>query len=294
MFINDLPEAVNSQCQLYADDTKLYSRTDKDEFKIQIQQDLDNLVYWADTWQLKFNAEKCHVLHLGYNNPCHSYYMKKHDSEESVELAAAEVETDLGVHVDKDLCFTKHIDSQVCKANRLVGLIRRSFTYMDKECMKQLFTSLVRPHLEYANVAWSPHYKRDIDKIEKVQRRATKFVPELKHLSYEERLKAMKLPSLQYRRKRGDLIEVYKYTHGFYNVNKTLLQMDNTSHRTRGHALKLAKQNCRLDIRKHFFSLRVVNDWNNLPPEVVDSSTLNCFKSRLDNFYADEIYLCAG
>lgn len=287
IFINDLPEIVESLCQLYADDTKLFSRVDNEELREQVQLDLDNLVDWADEWQLKFNAEKCHILHFGHNNPHHSYHMRKHNSDESVELLTSEVEKDLGVQVDNLLSFSRHIECQVNKANRLVGLIRRSFTYMDKDCMKQLFTSLVRPHLEFANVAWSPHLKKHIDTIEKVQRRATKLVPGLKNLSYEERLKSMKLPSLKYRRKRGDLIEAYKYTHGFYKVNENLLPIDNTN-RTRGHAYKLIKRNCHLRVRQNFFSMRIVNNWNDLPASVAEAPTLNTFKSRLDNFHAEE------
>ena len=81
-----------------------------------------------------------------------------------MKLNPSVVEKDLGVLVDKDLKFTQHIESQVKKANRLLGLIRRSFTFMDKECMKQLFTSLVRPHLEFGNVAWAPYLEKSISK----------------------------------------------------------------------------------------------------------------------------------
>ena len=289
IFINDLPEVVESLCQMYADDTKVFSKSDNEELKNKIQKDLDNLTMWADKWQLRFNADKCHVLHLGYRNQHHQYHMRKHDSDESVELAISYVEKDLGVLVDNDLKFTQHIESQVKKANRLLGLIRRSFTFMDKECMKLLFTSLVRPHLEFGNVAWSPYLEKHIKAIENVQHRATKMIPGLKNKPYEERLKEMKLPSLKYRRKRGDLIEAYKYTHGFYHVNQDLLQFD-TDSRTRGHAYKLKKQRSRLDVRKNFFSVRIVNEWNNLPANVAEAPTLNTFKARLDRLYTDEMY----
>ena len=176
IFINDLPEVVETFCQMYADDTKLFSNSDNEEFRMKIQKDLDNLIQWADRWQLRFNAEKCHTLHLGYGNQYHQYCMKKQNSDEKVKLNPSVVEKDLGVLVDKDLKFTQHIESQVKKANRLLGLIRRSFTFMDKECMKQLFTSLVRPHLEFGNVAWAPYLEKHIKAIENVQHRATKIL----------------------------------------------------------------------------------------------------------------------
>ena len=193
--------------------------------------------------------------------------------------------------VDCGLSFTTHIENQVSKANKIVGLIRRSFTFLDKESMKLLFVSLVRPLLEFANVAWSPKHQKDIDLIEQVQRRATRLVPSLKHLSYEQRLEEMKLPSLCFRRKRGDLIEVYKYMNDFYTVNKDMFVVD-ISNRTRGHNHKIVKQRCNLDLRKKFFSLRIVNEWNSLPASIVEAPTLNSFKARIDKHYMNEMYKC--
>ena len=112
------------------------------------------------------------------------------------------------------------------------------------------------------------------------------MIPSLKKLNYEERLKTMNLPSLSYRRRRGDLIEAYKYTHNCYSVNEHLLKREMDS-RTRGHAYKLSKRSFNLNVRKNFFSLRVINDWNNLPPSIVEAETMNSFKAKLDHHFAD-------
>ena len=289
IFINDLPEVVESLVQMYADDTKLFSEVEDRDKRLVLQKDLSNLVEWADKWQLLFNAEKCHVLHLGSNNNHFPYYMKRHDTDVFVELITSEVEKDLGVQVDDKLSFTKHIECQVNKANRLVGLIRRSFTYIDKDTMRQLFTAIVRPHLEFANIIWSPRFKKEEELIEKVQARATKCVPGFQNVSYEDRLKAMKLPSLRYRRKRGDLIEAYKYTHNYYNVNANLLKLDQKTN-LRGHAYKIIKQSCKLNVRQNFFSLRIVNQWNSLPSSIVEAPSVDSFKARLDKHLASEMY----
>ena len=126
--------------------------------------------------------------------------------------------------------------------------------------MKKLFTSLVRPHLEFGNVAWSPRLEKDRNLIEGVQRRATNLVPELKDLEYEERLKRMDLPSLRYRRVRGDMIETYKYTHSKYTVNEDLL-VRNEDCVARGHSLKLQKRYCGSATRFNFYSFRIVDSW---------------------------------
>jgi len=174
------------------------------------------------------------------------------------------------------------------KANKILGLIRRTFDHLDREMLSQLYRGLVRPHLEYGNLVWSPQYKKDAEVVENVQKRATKMIPELREMEYEERLKERKLPSLIYRRLRGDLIEAYKYLHGLNKVENCphppQAQEENREDmiQTRGHDLKLKKLSCNTNVRKGFFSLRVNEWWNSLPMEVAQAPSLNCFKSRVD------------
>ena len=106
--------------------------------------------------------------------------------------------------------FDAHIQNCISKANRILGIIKRSFSYLDKELFLLIYKSMVRPHLEYANSIWSPKLKRQSAAIERVQRRATKLLYEIREWSYERRLKFLNLPSLKYRRYRGDLIQTYK------------------------------------------------------------------------------------
>ena len=169
-------------------------------------------------------------------------------------------------------------------------MIRRSFNYMDKEMLVQLYKGLVRPHLEYANVAWSPRLKKDALLLENVQHRATRLVPELAEMEYEDRLKALKLPSLMYRRFRGDLIETYKFFHGLYDVPSEKLLPPDTDKPTRGHVFKLEKQSHNLGLRKNFLSLRVTDAWNKLPSSIVTAPTINAFKNRIDKHYGDLMF----
>ena len=117
-------------------------------------------------------------LHNGRNNPRFRYYM--HESGEQIHKEQLDSEKDLGVAFESTLRFDKHILNCVIKANRMLGLIKRSFSFMDKEMFLPLYKALIRPHLEYATVVWSPFLKKDIFLIEKVQRRATKLVKFIK------------------------------------------------------------------------------------------------------------------
>jgi len=143
-----------------------------------------------------------------------------------------------------------------------------------------LYKSLVRSHLEYANVVWCPYKKGDISLLERVQRRATKLISSIKHLPYEDRLKKLKLPSLKYRRARGDMIEVFKILNGYYDNIDNISLAPNVSVATRGNKYKLFQSYVKYDLRKHFFTNRVVSLWNSLPNNVVDSDSIKSFKIR--------------
>ena len=210
--------------------------------------------------------------------------MRDQDENETT-LETTNLEKDLGVNIDPTLKFSLHIEGQVNKANRIMGLIRRSYQYLDGDSFSRLFTALVRPHLEYCNVAWAPRLKKDKILIESVLRRGTKLIPGLKELEYDERLKKLNIPSMAYRRARGDMIEVYKYTHGLYHT-KQILELDEDTTR-RGHNFKLKKRYSRTALRSNFFTFRVVDSWNGLPSEVVNAPSLNSFKSRLDKLWSD-------
>ena len=151
-------------------------------------------------------------------------------------------------------------------------------------------TALVRPHLEYANAVWNPYKKKDITTLENVQRRATKMVPGLGDKSYEDRLRELKLPTLTYRRIRGDMIEVFKLVNDMYYFDCTNLFTfrDQSERVTRGNKKKLFKHRARLDVRKYSFSNRVVNLWNSLPDSVISAETVFCFETRLDNHWKDQ------
>jgi hypothetical protein len=287
IFINDLPDVIHSMSQMFADDTKVFREINNDEDKDTLQQDLHKLSNWSDLWQLRFNEGKCKVLHMGKNNPNHSYVMGSRSNP--TLLGETTLEKDLGINIDPELKFSKHIETQVNKANKLLGMIRRTFEYLDAPTVKKLFTSLVRPHLEFMNIAWTPQLVRDQDLLEQVQRRATRLIPGFKEYDYEQRLRLLNLPSLAFRRLRGDMIDTYKFTHGIY-TSQPILQAAPESSITRGHKFKLLKVRSKTKIRANFYSNRITESWNNLSDHIVNAPSVNAFKNRLDAAWSEHMY----
>ena len=159
-YINDLPKLCEALCEIFADDTKVFKSIKSLSDCCLIQRTLNALSAWSDKWLLSFNASKCNVLHLGKNNIKHNYYMIKGDSK--VILNKTECEKDLGVHIDKNLDFKKHISTQIKKARSTCGLIYRNIINKNANIMVPLFKSMARPVVEYANVVWAPLLKKDI------------------------------------------------------------------------------------------------------------------------------------
>ena len=148
--------------------------------------------------------------------------------------------------------------------------------------MLPLYKSLVRSHLEYAAQFWSPHLQRDIIKIEKIKRKASKMISEIRNHSYRQRLKDLNLTSLEQRRLHGQLIEAFKYVRRFNNTTaRGLFDLD-FNDRTRKNGEKLIVKRFNTSIAQHFDPTKITTTWNALPSDIVSSRTANTFKNRLD------------
>lgn len=187
------------------------------------------------------------------------------------------------LHFNEHLHFNAHIKEIIHKANNVLGTIKRTFNSRDADLIRLLYTTLVRPILDYSPTIWNLHQMGVIRELENVQRRATNLIPSLQNLTYSERLQNLNLPSLSYRRNRMDLIMTYKILNENVLIDKDYFFTMNTSH-TRSNGFKIYKKYNRTSARRFTFSQRIINDWNSLPNDVVTSPNVLTFKSKLDNF----------
>ena len=225
-----------------------------------------------------FNFRKCKCLHTGHENLDVNYKMG------DTVLGTTVKEKDLGVTISADMKVSEQCGIAGSKGNQIIGLIWINITYNKKKLIMPLYKAIVRPHLEYFIQAWRPYRKKDIDTLERIQRRATKIIPELRDLSYEERLTKCGLTTLETRRLRGDQIEVFKILNGNENIDRNMFFSQQKNSRTRVHEVKLVKVQRRLDIRKYSFSQRTVNEWNKLFTDCITASSVNMFKNKLDTY----------
>lgn len=268
----------------FADDTKLAQAIRGEEDRKLLQEALDALLEWAAKWGMSFNADKCKVMHVGRNNPCYTYKMGDHT------LSQTDSERDIGILVNKSLKPSDQCVKAARAANVVLGQITRSFHYRDRKTFVKLYNMYVRPHLEFAVAAWSPWNQADIECLEKIQKRAINMVSGMGKLSYEERLRALNMTTLEERRTECDMVETYKILtesspldHRIW-FDKNVAPAEGRVTRQAADPTSLRIPNARLDLRKNFFSVRVCAKWNALPIEVKQCKDVKKFKMAYKNY----------
>ena len=272
LFINDLAIITRSPCFIFADDVKVVCSSDRAE----LERDIAHVVEWSRKWDLPLNAAKSQLL-------SNAQLPLKAEGEWGVfEVGPVSIARDLGVTVTADFTWSTQCERAAHSARRALFKLRSVLSCREAEVFLPYYKAIVRPHLEYCVQAWSPFFKKDVQCLEKVQRLATRMIQGQRGKSYEQRLRDLGLFSLERRRLRGDLIEVFKIKKGLSGLDARDFFVEAPKVGTRGHEHKLMKQHCRLNIRARFFSNRIVNGWNSLPRELIDLPNVETFKKALD------------
>ena len=205
LFTSDLAQLTKTS-EVFADDTKLFSKTSSQTNFVDLQDRLHLVYEWSNTWLLKLNISKCCVIHYGKTNPMYSYFLQNNQGINE-SLRSSVKERDLGVIFTSNLKWSTYIQSVVSKFLQILGMLKRTFTIVNEKMALKLYKV---PHLECAVSVWAPYLKTGVALVESVQRKATKWALNLRNLQYYERLKRLNLPSLEFRRLRCDLIQIFK------------------------------------------------------------------------------------
>ena len=259
-----------------------------EEDRLRFQSALDNLMEWSEEWQMLFNVDKCHVIHAGRGNHQFEYFMGGRS------LETVDCEKDVGVLLHKSFRPSMHCAMAAKKANMVLGQLSRGVSFRDRVTFIGLYKTYVRPHLEYCVQAWAPWTVGDKAVLESVQKRAVGMVSNLRGATYEEKLAELGMVTLEKRRLRGDLIQMYKTMSGKDNVDldtwfRPAQPNDNgpTTRAASGH-LNVMRNEGRTEVRRNFWSVRVCDTWNNLPDLIKEQTSTNGFKNSLDNFMAGQ------
>ena len=280
LFVNDLPDNLKSSIKLFADDLKLIGNASKPE---EIEQDIRELEEWEDTWLLRFNPEKCKVMHIDYNNNPRNCYIL-----DGVALTEVETECDLGLETNASLTWSESIKGSISKANRMTAWIARNILSRSKEVMLLIYKALIRPHIEYCVQIWSPTPQygnwATIIQLENVQRKFTRLIEGIGLLPYGERLTRLNLTTLAERRLRADLIEAYKIVNRSVNYGGSILKVSVSGHNLVSQVTGTDK------LRRDYFSERVVKHWNKLPVRVQLAKSVDDFKKQLGIYKKQSLY----
>ena len=298
--INDLPDRVQSQVRLFADDCLLYRPIHSSQDQLQLQNDLQELEIWANDWGMTFNPKKCYILSIKQSSN-HTYSLC------NTPLQNVPTNPYLGILFSNDLSWTPHINSICKKANSTLGFIKRNLRFCPESCRKTAYLSLVRPVLEYGATVWSPHLKSDIEQLERVQRQSARFISgdyaSRTPGSVTKMLDNLKLPPLQQRRRDLRLILMYKVVEGlvpaippaeYLTPNKpgrlikpkTPSDYNTTSgisDHIRNNTRTFQVRRCKTDQFRNSFFVSAVRDWNHLDNNTVTATSTNIFKNKINH-----------
>jgi hypothetical protein len=281
MFINDLPAVLDpgTSCRLFADDCIIYRQIRSLNDQLQLQKDLTALETWSHRWGMQFNAKKCIIMSISRKPAKVKFYQLDNTILDNVDAC-----TYLGVLISGNLDWSQHISKCAKKANSRLGFLRRNLKGCPQKLKRTGYVSLIRSLLEYSSVVWDPHLQKDRDAIERVQRKAARWITG-DHSTYSSvtgMLSQLGLESLELRRKNQRLIMMYKIVHRVVALSTQDLGILPADGRTRSaHKFKLRVPRASTAELKNSFVNRTIPDWNRLPASQAEAGSVDQLKSQL-------------
>ena len=281
LYINDITQVVSSTARLFADDCILYRKITDPVDEKSLQEDLNNLVTWADKWGMKFNAAKCTVMRISRKrDPGHTKYTLL--GEQLKEVSDHQY---LGIHIENNLKWDKQTQHAATKGTRALNFLKRNFNHCSKIVKERLYHTLVRPHLEYASIAWHPSTAKNVNILEMVQRRAARFVTGnySNESSVTSMMSTLGWTPLEQRRQQLRLMNFYKIINGELDLDLDKYASKKTPRLRRSHDEQY-------DVVSSFISTNqlansffpdVITQWNKLPRETVASNSVDTFKAKI-------------
>ena len=245
-----------------------------------MQRDLDRLMEWGDRWGMRFNSSKCNIMRISRSrSPMTKAYQLGGDTLQEVDSAKY-----LWITISKNLEWSTHVSCTAAKAERTLGFLKRNLKHCPENLKRTAYISLVRPTLEYGSSVWDPHLERDKASLERVQRKAARFIKNdhRNTSSVSKMLQNLGLPPLEERRKDQRLTLIYKITHNLVEVDPEGLGLEKPTRETRAN--NNLKYKCRAATTPELkFSLiyRTIPEWNKLPSEIAEAETVARFKTNL-------------
>ena len=235
---------------------------------------------WEDRWKMEFHPQKCSTVHISKTQPAkHRYTLRGHTLTEESDVKY------LGVTLSNDMKWNRHIANICSKANRTLGFLRRNLRINNKKVKRMAYQAMVRPILKYSSPVWDPYTADLVDALEKVQRRAARWICNRyrQTSSVDDMLIELEMPTLASRRKEARLVTFYKYHNRLTNINSRFAPQQSIRRRSlrRFNGQSYNIPSFRTEYRQKSFFPRTIPDWNALPDAAVEVSTVDAFKQRL-------------
>ena len=288
IYVNDIGDNISSHTRLFADDCTIYRDVSSKQDCDSLQEDLNQLYNWTQKWQLSLNTSKCKVMSIS-NKRITCYYTY---SINNCMLEWVDTYKYLGVIIHKKLSWGEHIQEATLKASGVLNLLRRTMHGTNRAAKERAYIALVRPHLEYCSAVWNPHQKKYISELEKLQKRAARWVCGVRWdkttnkwaEAYSTSCHRLGWLSLQNRRNFLDCCQTFKVINGLDCINHEDYFTRNLSNR-RSNSCSLFISQARINAFRYSFFINAPHMWNKLPVSVVQSPTLASFKSTLLRHY---------